>query len=354
MLLKPNTHNVDMPKLLNRVTNPSKFGYSQEFLNFTGKPCKHLTDFFGVMALKDISKEMLSDDFIKTGEAIVKSEGEHIITLVFKAGFEGTFYCNCNMNMGKISSPTDHIEFDYPDYSQCHNAMENFVKLIENLGLNKKYLIKNPYYDEEILTASQSALKLETSLPVFDPDGDLYIKYPDSIYIFPDNVHGIATRVKQLLDFVSVHNFDSIGFEMLHEELKTVIEVYCRSDFQSKSFLEAENTLADYFSKNWVLKADFKSKKDNYFMQTLKICKQRGIKIYPLESSRIDYVLFRYGETPFGGAVRSAIWAKNLPAYGKSIVFGGSAHFDASEAYNFQDFMLLRNNNIKIFTRGKN
>ena len=55
-----------------------------------------------------------------------------------------------------------------------------------------------------------------------------------------------------------------------------------------------------------------------------------------------EYLLFRNGETEFGGAVRSDVWAERAPKSGRGIVVGGSAHFMSKVPINFQDLYLLR------------
>ena len=64
----------------------------------------------------------------------------------------------------------------------------------------------------------------------------------------------------------------------------------------------------------------------------------------------MPYLLFRYGEVDFGGAVRSYWWAKRAPAKGRGILFGGSAHFNSAKPVNVQDFIIMLQPNRPVFS----
>ncbi len=60
----------------------------------------------------------------------------------------------------------------------------------------------------------------------------------------------------------------------------------------------------------------------------------------------MEYILFRYGETEFGAAVRSDHWAMAMPRGGHGVVFGGSAHFTNDKPLNVQDFIQERDPSV--------
>lgn len=76
----------------------------------------------------------------------------------------------------------------------------------------------------------------------------------------------------------------------------------------------------------------------------------QGMRVIGIERATLPFLLFRYGETKFGGAVRSLEWAKTLPRTGRGIVFGGSAHFSADDAGNVQDFVAVAQPKRPLFS----
>jgi hypothetical protein len=76
--------------------------------------------------------------------------------------------------------------------------------------------------------------------------------------------------------------------------------------------------------------------------------RQKKGRVYGLDLDNVDFLIFRYGESNFGAAVRSLNWANSISINGRGIVFDGSAHFTSTKAINMQDFLMTRDNSIKL------
>ena len=84
-------HDIDLRKSLPRFLTAQGF-LDPKFAEATAKPSPYLTDFYGVQALRDLTKESLKRDFVPKFAEVVAEDG-NTLELKFKNGYMGKFTC---------------------------------------------------------------------------------------------------------------------------------------------------------------------------------------------------------------------------------------------------------------------
>jgi hypothetical protein len=96
--------------------------------------------------------------------------------------------------------------------------------------------------------------------------------------------------------------------------------------------------------------ADAAASPDGHYFKLVLWARKHKIPVYALDAPA-DYNMFRYGEFPLGATTRNLIWVAAVPASGKGVVYGGSAHFVPLPAtpYTFQDYLKRRDSSVETF-----
>jgi hypothetical protein len=334
------THEIDIESLLSRVSN-AEGKISEDFLVAVSKPEMYYTDFYGYQALRLTSAENIKKDFIPKHAELVK-EDENTLELKFNSGWTGKFYINTKMVIRAYNTfniPVDHFYAGGATYQEFLTNLEEFRGIIKKEGLENRYLIANPDYDLEVETATKLG-KLTTVKVLQKSEVSGLSNQSDAIGIYPD-AHGDLELYEDISSILEKGDYDWFGMEMMSAALQPDIDTYLTAPEGSPAFIKSKNALLDYYGEFWNqhFKVTYASPEENHYFRLIEIARKKGKKVYGLEKVGEYFIPFRYGEDPFGLYVRNNGWAKNIPAEGKGVVFGGLPHFLKPGAVNFQEFV---------------
>lgn len=338
-------HEPNLQSLVMRVINKNGYGYDPEYTQYISKPSPWYSDFFGLQAIKTLDKETIQTDFVPEHANLLSADSNQL-TLDFKAAGKVTFFINTSLVVRGLEIPIDHVSFEGESWQEFTGNIEAFMGILQKDALEEKYLIPNPNYDLEKIIYRRLNENMEASPIMANKDLSAFSSQENGILIFPDLVHGDSVRFNALRKLVSEVEFDWIGLEMLSDEHQETIDVFLSAEESSAAFQEANAKLTEIYHTSWVINTTEKDPWINLF----KILKERKKKAYGMEPSNLAYLIFRFGETDFGGAVRNIIWASNIPTKGRGIVFGGKNHFNHPKAIDFQDFAKERNDAYQFFS----
>lgn len=335
------TMNIDVAALAAKAMNLNGFGYDEGFLKLYSRPSRVLTDFFGIQPVKMSCPDTVKADFVPGYAGISEDDGD-VLRLDFNAGFTAAFHFDSAISIGALSIAGNFVEFSGARYDQYHRGISAFLSVLNELGLTEKYLPANRFYEAELRVYELMNSGRDTAA-LYPAKADGSFGTSDrAVLIYPDRAHGDAGNIRRLLSLTDSADFDWIAFEMLGDAQQPALDSFLNAAEGSREYRLALARLCEHFSGSWRLNEEFKSPEDNYFIRVLMKCRQRGKRVYALELSDPEYLLFRNGETEFGGAVRSDVWAERAPKSGRGMVVGGSAHFMSKVPINFQDLYLLR------------
>ncbi|MGL5893994.1 MAG: hypothetical protein ACRCZM_05215, partial [Bacteroidales bacterium] len=302
-------------------------------------------DFYGVQILHNIPiNEMIE-------ELQLKQITDSTALLHLDSGIATLFY-NTDLDIMGYKFENNHIRFEGNDYSEFIKVKTDFYNLLNKKRLSDKYLINNKFYSEELLIEKLIKRGNRTPLKAFDVK--TYNKNNNAVIIYPDKVHGDAKAFEEFLQFVASADIDWLGLEMLNSDMQYIADDYIFADESSKEFMFAKDSIEAFYSVSWInhFKEKPKTASENPFVRLFQMMRERKIAIYGLEGSNADFLFFRNGETPFGGAVRNVAWARNTPSKGRGVVFGGSAHFTNILPINYQDILELLHREFVIYYLG--
>lgn len=337
-----------VPKVKSKI--PGRSGYDSAYVAYVSKPSVYFSDFFGIQVINRLSKEEILADFVPA-YASVKRNDSNQIELNFKEGYSATFLIHTNLRAFGYTIEHDQIFFSDSTWQLFTAHLEKFRGLLKVAKLEKKYLIPNPYYKQELITQKRIQKNPPQVQTVKDSLGVLFNADANAIFLFPDTGHGDSARFATLCTFLTTASYDWVGLEMLSIGWQKDADVFLTQPEGSDAFLAAKKRLVDFYNKGWKIRGTYNSNEDGPWIKLFYILKQRNKKVYALESDDIRYILFRFGETPFGALVRNHLWSERTPANGKGIVFGGSAHFNLKEPANYQDFVFAKNKKRKLYSR---
>ncbi|MGH9901043.1 MAG: hypothetical protein ACRD68_04295 [Pyrinomonadaceae bacterium] len=343
-------HEPDLKKLLPRVLSPQGF-LDPKFSEAVAKPSPFYTDFFGVQALADTTREKLKRDFVPK-HAEVAGEDEHTLTLKFKSGWTGTFYPHSTIKVMGTEVPFDHVYVSGEKWQEMIKNLDEFRGLLKSNKLEKAYLIPNPYYKSELVVYEKMRGAGAPAKLNVDPNLSEMSQSANAVLIYPEGVHGNVKGYDKFNSTVlTAHRFDWLGMEMIPTSMQKDLDAFVRSGEGTPESARARKVVVDYFANSWNGRAGPKTTgEENYYFKIVDLMRAKKTRVVGLENVNLPYIFFRYGETPFGGAVRSYIWAQAAPTSGRGLVYGGSAHFNERQPINFQDFLLMRNPGVKFFT----
>lgn len=340
----------DLAAIIKRVSTPQGI-VDPRFNKLVGRPSQYYTDFYGIQALRSVTRQRILHDFVPK-YASVESQDDHTITLQFKRGWTAVFYPHSALKIQTAVLPYDHMYASGATFGEFLKNLGEFRTVIENERLESAYLVPNEHYQDELVVYKQMRLDPPPATVVFDPHLTYFSKQRNAVLIYPEVVHGNLPDYQNFIAFLGAHHdFDWIGMEMLTASLQPVLDTYSQVPENSPEFAQARRKIVEYFSSAW--NGRFGKPTDgenNEYFKIVELLHRDHAHIYGLESTSLAWIVFRYGQTPFGGSVRSYLWAKHVPLAGRGIVHGGSAHFDDPGPLNFQDFLKRRNRHEKFYT----
>lgn len=340
-------HEPDLRTLLPKFLTPQGF-LDPKYAEATAKPSPYYSDFYGLQALAETTKEGIKRDFVPKF-AEITAEDENTVTLKFKEGFWGKFYPHSTLKVVGVEVKFDHVEMSGDKWTELRENLDKFIKLLETNGLAKKYLRPNSFFKDEQIVYRQLSKKNQTMPKVASLDE--ISREKNAVLIYPEGVHGnLKGYEKFKAEVLDKGGFDWIAMEMLIPSQQKDLDIFVKSADNSPEYLRTRKVLLDYFKDSWNGRSGPKTTaEENYYFKIVEQMRKQKTRVVAIEASTTEYILFRYGENKFGAAVRSYWWAKALPKTGKGIIFGGSAHFNDKDSINFQDFQAMLNPKMKMF-----
>lgn len=339
----------DLVSIIKRVSTAEGI-VDPEFNKLVDKPSRYYTDFYGIQALKTVTKGRILHDFVPK-YAWLQGQDEHSITLKFKAGWTGKFYVDSALEIQTVIVPYNHMYVSGDTFREFLKNLDEFRDIVAEEKLESAYFVPNEHYRDELVVYRQMHKNPPPARVTFDPDLTTFSKQQNAVLIYPEAVHGNLPDYEKFIRFLNVHhNFDWIGMEMLTSDLQPALDAYSAAPENSPKFADARRKIVAYFSSAWNGRFGKPTTgEDNEYFKIVELLHRDRAHIYGMESTSLAWIIFRYGETPFGGAVRSYLWSKRVPVTGRGIVHGGSAHFDDPRPVNFQDFFAQRNRKLQFY-----
>ena len=146
-------HEPDLKVMLAKFLTPQGF-LDQAFADATAKPSRFYSDFYGIQALANTTKEGIKHDFVPKFAQVV-SENDHMIDLKFKNGWTGKFYTHSSLKILGIETKWDHVEVSGSDWHDLLKNLADLLDILQKSGLEKKYLRVNPHYKDELVVYKQ-------------------------------------------------------------------------------------------------------------------------------------------------------------------------------------------------------
>jgi|GEM_PF-2804307 len=342
-----NTPNIGV--LIRRYLSPE--GYmDQAFPPTVAYAKEYLYDFYGAQAIADVSREQIISDFTPKYADVTASD-EHSVTLTFKDGTTAQFFPNSTLNAMNFQVERSHFVVEAERWTDSRANIKKILGIIDEMGKTSEYLIKNPFYAEEKIVEDHFK-KSEHAKVTVTEDFDLVNKSENSLYIVQESVHGIRKDADKLLEAIRKGDFAFLGMEMLNTTEQPILDRYNSAEIGTPEFNQARQDLIDYFAEAWNGRGGQPktSGEENYYFEVCEAAKKAGIDIYGIEQATVEYIFFGYGETLFGGAMRSYQWSENVPKTGRGLMFGGGAHFKTEQPISVQDFMATFNPEREIFS----
>lgn len=339
----------DLGTLVKRFLTPQGL-LDPEFARAIGKPSPYLSDFFGAQAIKDVAVSEVRKDFVPKHASVVK-EDDRAIELAFTGGWTARFVTPSSLTVMGNTSNVSHVYISGDTWRALHDNIRAFRAILDAGKLAERYLVPNPLFTEEQAVDAHVARAKAPAEMVFDPGAEAFSRAADAVMIFPDAVHGDEQGFAEFLAFVKAHKVDWLGLEAMTPAQQKDLDTYVAAPESSPEFAAASKRLADGLAAGWDKR--FKDTSESHFMKVLAVMRANKSRVYGLEGASLDYILWRYGETPFGGAVRSYLWAQAAPLKGRGLIFGGSAHFASTTPWNVEDFLAARNPARPIFMAKK-
>ncbi len=346
-------HEPDLRTILAKFLSPQGF-LDPKFADATAKPSRYYSDFYGLQALADTTKEGIKRDFVPKF-AEVALEDENTLTLKFKDGFSGKFYPNSSLKVVGVETKWDHVEISGDTWQDLLKNLADFREILAKNKLEKRYLRVNPYYKDELVVYKQLTKNSPPAQIKVAPLTEFQTE-KNAVLLYPERVHGILKGYEELkANVLDKQKFDWMAMEMLPSSMQKDVDIYVKSANDSPEYLRTRKVLLDYFKDSWNGRAGPKTTaEENYYFKIVEQMRANKTRLIAMEkaieSNGAEYIFFRYGENKFGGAVRSYWWAQALPKIGKGLVFGGSGHFTGGDSINFQDFQALLIPKMKMFS----
>jgi hypothetical protein len=329
---------VDMMSVLKRVLTPQGL-VDKEYARAVAKPNPYLGHFYGVQAIRDVSKDVIKKSFVPAYAKTLKEDDNALELRFSERGFTARFVANSTLDLGMAKSPRSHVYISGDTWKEMLSNVDAFLDAVRALNQQDTFFIPNPKFEEEKAVAKRLATGGPRVEIQVDPRLAAWRKSKQDIVIYPDAVHGDEAGFQNFLAFLKAAEADWIALEALTQELQKDADSYVQAPVDSDEFARARKKLSETFAAGWDKR--FKDQSEPHFMKVLDHARRRKTRVIGLEKEAglLDQIIWNNGEGFFGGACRSYGWAKALPANGKGVVFGGSAHFTSDAPVNFQDFV---------------
>lgn len=341
-------HTPDLMGLIKRFLSPEGF-MDPAFPATVAKPSPYLSDFYGVQAITDVSRSQILSDFVpRLAEKV--TEDANSVTLRFPKGYTAKFYPISTLSAAGQKLPVSHVEISGDTWQALGANLEDFRTGLEKAKLAKRYLIPNKHFGDEKITYQLMTTGKPTPVQI-DPDRKAFLSSKSGVLLLPEGVHGRPEDVDVAIDVLQKGQVDWIGLEMVSLEFQPILDAFNVAKKGTPEYTSARAAVVDYFAKNWNGRDGKKtSGEENHYFRLAEAAHDSGTKLIAIEASSIEYIIFRYGETQFGAAVRNLWWVKALPRSGRGIVFGGSAHFNLAQPVNVQDFIANQTPGRPVFS----
>lgn len=321
------------------------------FPEASSSPSEYMSDFFGVQRLHDdLTHERVVQDFVPEFGTVVSPDTAAILTIRMSWGVDVEFFFDSAIDLN--GAGTDRITFgvltDAAHGRDPSILAAEFRSFLEQHGLSSAYLAPNRYYDDELVAFVQMHSE-DVPIVVGELAGFAeFLQEEDAVYLVPDNVHGNQERYDLFVDFMSRPEVDWIALEMLDASLQDHVVDFVTAPEDSAEYAAARRALVDYYSRTWNDAFGAGPPESNHYLALLEKARELGKSAVALDVA-FEYQLFRYGEFPLGATTRNVLWARKLPAAGRGVVFGGSAHMDMGEKGNFQSFVRTAHPDLPIY-----
>lgn len=338
----------DLASIIARFTTPQGF-VDPEFPPTVAKPSRWLTDFYGLQAIKDVSREQLTSDFVpKLGEKI--AEDAESVTITMPGGYTARFFPVSSLLLAGFTVPLSHVEISGANWREIGANLDNFKSTMNQSGLTDAYLIPNPSYRDEETTYAQLNTGTFAEIKV-DPTLAQFAATEDGILLIGEAVHGKPADVTRVMEIVRSKKVDWLGLEMIDRSKQADVDAFNKAAAGTPEYTAARAKLVSYFADAWNGRAGPKTTgEENLYFKLAEAAHTNGVTIIALEEASMKFLFFRYGETSFGAAVRSLWWANHTPKTGRGIVFGGKAHFNEKKPVSYQDLIGSRQPKRKFFS----
>jgi len=341
-------HNPDLGSLIKRFLSPQGF-MDPGFPPTVARPSRYLTDFYGVQALKDVSRVRILSDFVPSAAEKI-AEDENSVTLRFAKGYTARFFPNSSLSVVGQTTPVSHVEISGETWQELGANLADFRGRLAAAKLEDAYLIPNKFYADEVTTYDQMTKGKAAPITV-DADGKAIKASRDGVLLLPEGVHGRPEDVTLAIETIRAGKFDWIGMEMIGTDQQPIFDAFNRAKKGTPAYAEARAKVVAYFAEAWNGRAGPKTTgEENLYFKLVEAAHDAGVRVIGIEASSLDYLLFRYGETQFGAAVRNLWWAQATPPTGRGIIFGGGAHFNLAQPVNIQDFLQVQRPGRPMFS----
>ena len=343
-------HTPDLASLIQRVQTGT-YTIDPAFLAFVSHSSAYYTDLYGIHALADFTSEQIIQDFVPTSATLI-SQNSSIVELEFHSGWRAVFYPHSLLVIKNASSPIDHVYLTGDNAQELIDHLKEFRRILQENNLESRYLISNPYYSMEKQVEPFFYSGKPSVTVTKDANFTGFQAVVDAVLLYPDPVHGDLAYFTQFIDVLKMVNVEWLGMEMLSSSMQKILDAFCLAAEESVEYLEARSNLTSYFLHAWTpyFGLNITSGDQSPYFKAVDLMRQKKGRVYGLDFNEINFILFRYGESPFGASVRSFHWATSVPLQQRGIVFGGSAHFTQVRSINVQDFLMARDENRKLFS----
>jgi hypothetical protein len=338
----------DLGSLIKRFLSPQGF-MDPAFPPTVAMPSRYLGDFFGMQAIQDIPRDRILADFAAL-KAEKTAEDANSVTFRMPAGYTARFFPISTLAVAGQNLPVSHVEISGDTWQTLGKNLADFRGLLKTAKLESAYLIPNKFYEDEVVTYRQMQKGSPTPITT-DASGAAFAKSRNGILLIPEGVHGRPEDVAIAIEMLKTTRPNWIGLEMLGTDQQPMLDAFNAARKGTPAYDDARAKLAAYFATAWNGRAGPKtSGEENLYFKLAEAAHAAGTRVIGIEGSSIEYLLLRYGETQFGAAVRNLWWANALPKTGTGIIFGGSAHFNAGQPVNVQDFMVVNAPGRPVFS----
>lgn len=310
-------------------------------------PSPFLTDLFGYQPVADLTPAQILEDLVPDHASVVERTPD-ALTLDFTAGPRVVFRFGSELVFNQNSVDGHYARVEIRDPAGYPAGPVAFRTALEQAGVAGKYLIPNPYFAaEQVVRARMQDPPASAPEPV-STDTAGFGASSHAVIVVAET-HGGTGPWETARNLLQSGSVEWIGIEMLGEDLQKALDLYFERGGVNAG--PARSTLLEYYGANWNTRGHevTEDPADNPYFRLIEIARSLGIPVYALDAEA-DYILFRFGEFPLGAAVRDFVWASNVPAFGRGVLYGGSSHFLPTRQPNMLTFLREKYPDIAIFT----